>query len=372
MLQIKSTKKLLDEMKIKPSEIQDIDPLFSWHSNIKISNRKKAVYLINDATRMIIVLRDLKAADFKKLDSLILDAIRENLALCKIGEDIIKKYMDIASKEIIYTKTDDRSIIATLNLVIEDARWVGPNSVNIKPKELSNEDYLKYTVRVGDSFYKPIDLAHKYFDEFGKKDSGNYDQKIAKANKAYEFKLQMNLMDYDVWRNIIVPAGITFKKFHFVLQDVFGWFNYHLHEFTVFNEEEEPRGIALIAMGKDVDPPDYIDVYEESIKLEKFIPEYKKILYAYDFGDGWEVFCDLVRVVEDYEFNYATCTDGKGDSPPEDVGGDTGFKDFLEIINDKDNPEYDEMVKWGKMQHYEKWNIESVNKRLVKSLKRTK
>ncbi len=369
MLQIKCTKKLIDEMKIKPAEIEEIDPLFSWHANIIVVNRRKTVYLMNDATRMIIVLHGLKAANFKKLNSLLLDAIEENLIESGVNEELVKKYIEVA-QDVYFTKTDNKSIISNLNLIMGYSSYESFDTNKINQIDY-NMKHLESLVKVGDDYIEPIVLIDKCFDEFGK---GNFGETYKKRNlsKAYEFNMQLNLSDYNVWRNIIVPANINFKKFHFVLQDAFGWFNYHLHEFTVFNDDEEPKPVALIIMSKDVmeyDPCD-IKVHIESIKLESFIPKYSKILYAYDFGDGWEVLCELKRTIEDYEHNYAICIDGEGDSPPEDVGGEPGYADFRNITSDENNPEYDGMKTWAEGQGFEKWNIDNVNKRLLRSLKR--
>ncbi|TYS17825.1 plasmid pRiA4b ORF-3 family protein [Rossellomorea vietnamensis] len=48
--------------------------------------------------------------------------------------------------------------------------------------------------------------------------------------------------------------------------------------------------------------------------------------------------------------NYPVCTDGKGSAPPEDVGGEPGFEEFLRVINDKSHPENEHMAGWGEMQ----------------------
>jgi len=375
MLQIKSTKKLLDELKIKPTEIKNINPIFSWHANIVLVSRRKTIFLINDATRMIIVLYGLKAANFKKLDSLILISIEENLLEGGIDQNLVNKYMDMIKGEVVYTKTDNRSILAALNQTMPYT-YYGLAEVfdaeNINQIKY-NMQQLNYITKIGENYEKPIVLLNKYFDELGKENPDeDHKQATAPKNfKAYEFHMRLDLYNYNVWRNVIVPANISFKKFHNIIQDAFGWFDYHLHEFVIFNDDEEPKPVSLIVMNKGtMDDVDDLEVNIETVKLEKFIPKYSKILYSYDFGDGWEVTCDFKRVIEDYKLTYATCIDGEGDAPPEDVGGEPGFTDFLRIINDKKDPEHKEMVKWGKEQGYEKWNMSSVNKRLEKSLKR--
>src|SRR5699024_8237482 len=75
---IQCTKKLLDQLKIKPQAPPEIEEekLFSWHANLLTINRRKAVVLVNDSNRYVIVLYGLLARNFKKLDELIFEAIR--------------------------------------------------------------------------------------------------------------------------------------------------------------------------------------------------------------------------------------------------------------------------------------------------------
>jgi len=52
---IRCTKKLLDELKIKPNLELEEEPLFSWHANLLNINHRKTVVLVNDSNRYIIV-----------------------------------------------------------------------------------------------------------------------------------------------------------------------------------------------------------------------------------------------------------------------------------------------------------------------------
>lgn len=69
--------------------------------------------------------------------------------------------------------------------------------------------------------------------------------------------------------------------------------------------------------------------------------------YHYDFGDGWrhtlavEEFLTLSATPE-----HGSCTAGESARPPEDVGGVSGYERFLEVIADRDDPEYVETIRW--------------------------
>ncbi|MGI6728301.1 MAG: YecA family protein [Anaerovoracaceae bacterium] len=109
---IQSTKKLLDEINIKPDERPEENPLFCWHANLITVNQKKAVVLINDKNNYVNVLYGLNATDFENLDVHILNTIRETLKKEQIKDEVIEKYLN---QEIVYSKTSSRSIISKLN-----------------------------------------------------------------------------------------------------------------------------------------------------------------------------------------------------------------------------------------------------------------
>lgn len=100
---------------------------------------------------------------------------------------------------------------------------------------------------------------------------------------------------------------------------------------------------------------------EDGIRLSEYIPKYKNIKYNYDFGDNWQHYIRVEKLIDDYSKNYPICIEGKGTTPPEDVGGKPGYEEFLRIIADKDNPECEDMVSWAESQGYSEFDINRVN-----------
>jgi len=68
------------------------------------------------------------------------------------------------------------------------------------------------------------------------------------------------------------------------------------------------------------------------------------------------------RVIDNYDKNYPVCLAGEGNAPPEDVGGEYGYEEFLTIMADKKHPEHDQMAAWAASQGYKDFNIEQVNR----------
>jgi hypothetical protein len=70
------------------------------------------------------------------------------------------------------------------------------------------------------------------------------------------------------------------------------------------------------------------------------------------------------NVMNNHDKNYPVCLAGEGNTPPEDVGGEPGYEEFLAIMADKTHPDHNHMEIWGIRQGYEEFNIEMINRRL--------
>lgn len=87
-------------------------------------------------------------------------------------------------------------------------------------------------------------------------------------------------------------------------------------------------------------------------------------MYTYDFGDNWVHHITVDKVLLDYDKNHALCLDGAGEAPPEDVGGEGGFTEYMKVKNDPNHPEHNEMRQWAGTQWDAKFGMEKLNKDL--------
>jgi hypothetical protein len=71
-----------------------------------------------------------------------------------------------------------------------------------------------------------------------------------------------------------------------------------------------------------------------------------------------------LNVIDDYTFNYPVCEDGAGSAPPEDVGGEPGYEEFLSIIKAPSHPDHGDLQEWGEMHGYCKFDIREINRML--------
>jgi hypothetical protein len=159
---------------------------------------------------------------------------------------------------------------------------------------------------------------------------------------AFQFRIQLkNVQKPPVWRKVIVPESFTFEQFHLVIQEAFGWGNYHLYQFSPSGYGSEP--VIAVPSEDDWEKP---SKNASKTKLSSvFKAENQKYTYIYDFGDDWEHSILLEKKLPEKALK-ATCLTGKGACPPEDCGGSDGYERLKEILKDPSHKEYEEMKEW--------------------------
>lgn len=79
-------------------------------------------------------------------------------------------------------------------------------------------------------------------------------------------------------------------------------------------------------------------------RMSELLSNSFRFTYLYVFGDGQEVALRVASAQEDYDQTFPICTAFEGDASPGDVGGVGGYMDFLDILADLENPEYEETM----------------------------
>jgi len=137
MLTIQCTKKLNEKLKnsIEVTADNKLNPLYSWHANLFLFNRKNGVMLMNNQTFYNVVLFGVKKEHFTDFGQIVMKAIKDNFAVEGIADQVIERYFKNAGN-IHYTKTHDRKILGQMNdmifmtqCILEDYQYNG--AVNI-------------------------------------------------------------------------------------------------------------------------------------------------------------------------------------------------------------------------------------------------
>jgi hypothetical protein len=181
---------------------------------------------------------------------------------------------------------------------------------------------------------------------------------MLKPAEIYQIKVTLRSSQPLIWRRIQVRSDATLAKLHRILQRVMGWEDAHLHQFVV---QGQFYGIAHREEGlrKTKDEREY--------RLSDLVPgEGSKFTYDYDFGDNWEHVLTVEQTLPpDEGVRYPTCLEGARACPPEDVGGISGYKNFLDAVKNPDHPEHDEYLEWiGGEFNPEAFDVEVVNEQL--------
>lgn len=370
---IQCTKALLDKVKISPSELKSPEgyeelprALTAWQANLVNIDRRKAIVLMNNATRYPVVIYRPRPKDFARMKGLIREAIIVALRMEGICETVIDRYM-AAAGEIEFSKTTNRSMIARLNRTVYEVdamqdcldestliqRYISISAGRLLQGSSSNDYFVPIK--------KMIECLESYLDE----DGNGICQSVLDV-ELYQLRVQIEIEGFDIWRRVLVPSVLSFLHLHDVIQTVFDWHGYHLH---MFKARRQGSKVKQIVMGEDLETLQWFDVDSCDILDERFtalkdiFPDHEEVTYTYDFGDSWNHTITLEKTVRSNAFE-VTYLDGRGERPPEDVGGIGGYMEYIRVMADDTDPEYENMKAWAESQGERKQSPEEINSRL--------
>ena len=174
--------------------------------------------------------------------------------------------------------------------------------------------------------------------------------------EVYAIKVTLFGTSPPVWRRVLVPRDITLRNLHKTLQTVMGWTNSHLHQFVFkrqkYSDPKHGLGAGIID--------------ESRTRLEDLIcTPGARMLYEYDFGDGWQHELLLEEVLLGEESFRQICVAGQRNCPPEDCGGPHGFSELLKVLHDSTHPEHDDIREWvGEDFAPEYFTVDEINRTL--------
>ncbi|MCM3690927.1 plasmid pRiA4b ORF-3 family protein [Neobacillus niacini] len=375
---IQCTKSLLDQLGIKNSELyspegheQFPNSFMAWHANLVSIDRKKAIVLMNNETRYSIVIYRPSKKDFSKINECIREAIITAFRMEGVRKEVIEAYLEKAG-EMKFSKTASRSMLGKLNNAVREIEFT--------------QEYLDEKIRIqryisivtgrfiqlsgNDPGFYPIEKMLKCLSLiYGKEDHEGVEDVL--EIDLYQLNIKINLVGHGIWRRVLVPSTYSFRHLHNIIQTVFDWHDAHLHEFVV---ERAGKKDLKIVMDEDPEKMEYMNFdafeirQEQFVGLEEIFPTYGEVVYEYDFGDSWEHTITLENVLKSNEFR-PTFVEGIGERPPEDVGGEGGYEDYLRIMADVNDPEHEDMKEWAENLKERNISQEKINHRLKQVIK---
>jgi len=134
----------------------------------------------------------------------------------------------------------------------------------------------------------------------------------------YQLKISIDGAKPPVWRRVLVASTLTFATLHHIIQILFDWDDYHLHEFRGKHGIYKKREIIEKSL-RDGETAKDESLYSLEQELKK---EGDRLKYVYDFGDDWRHTILLEKILPHEEGKrYPRCVNGRGESFEEDSGG---------------------------------------------------
>ena len=370
---IQCTKALLDKMKVSQSELRSSEgydqlprSLLAWHAHTVSINRRKAVVLMNNATRYPVVIYRPKPNDFGRMKDLMREAITQALRMEGVRDAVIDRYMADAG-EIEFAKTANRSMVAKLNqaayAVSVTHNYLDESALVQRYSSIAAGRYLQGSP--GEGYFYPISKMLEFLGSYCDKGADGVCQSVVDV-EMYQLKIRIEIEGFNIWRRVLVPSNSSFRHLHRVIRTVFDWRDYHLHLFEARRSGSETK---LIVMDDDPETLDcfqhgpYDVLQERFTALKDIIPDHDDVTYEYDFGDSWRHSIVLEKTVRSNAFE-ATYLGGRGERPPEDVGGAGGYAEYVRIMADRSDPEHESMKAWAAEQAERERTPEEINLRL--------
>ena len=199
-----------------------------------------------------------------------------------------------------------------------------PTEMNAWLASLTREDLLALTQQVGTGALAGPLAA------FGGFERGNREiDLLAPPAEPSLLTLTIELVGSKprIWRRLALPGDLTLDAVHTLFQAAMGWTDSHLHRF-------QPGGSHAFDVPffiTDVDEEEGDEgTHEDEVRLDQVLRKPgDRLLYLYDFGDGWEHRVTLESLAPlTTDTREPACLRGAGACPPEDVGGMHGFLDL--------------------------------------------
>lgn len=346
-MQIALTQKLMTalDQKLPPID-ESVDPLFTWTANwIKVWDNRKTedmLVLVNHATRFTVAIYQVKRKDLKNFPHIVEAAIANTLLAMNLNPELVQAYTEMAGA-FRFVRNNNRSAASWVSQAGLECAFHVDRHYNGIAKMFSdtigatvNHHMLNFTQSTHEAFHPADRMVEALAQRTGKQPY---------RYRAFELLVTLDLEIYKAERRLIVPADLPLLDLHKVLQEAFDWRNSHLFDITVLDPKNHPIA-RLVPYEEDLEFDDTALLMGRRT-LAETLPAAGRLLYTYDLGDNWQHDIELLRVLEKHDAPSPCLLRATGKTPPEDVGGVTGYLHFLAALADPHHPEHLEMKQWA-------------------------
>jgi len=167
--------------------------------------------------------------------------------------------------------------------------------------------------------------------------------RISRGQRIYQLRVSLSGITPPIWRRIQIK-DCTLDRLHEHLQLAMGWQNYHLHRFEIDGAEYGDPALLDDGFGS------FEGEDSTATRISDLVPKDGRrfpFKYYYDFRDGWEhevLFEGCLRGEKDQR--YPLCLEGERACPPEDIGGASGYDEYLRALADPGHERHEELLSW--------------------------
>ncbi len=340
------TKKVCDYFQWPDPGESKKEDIFTWYVTYDTYRRKRFFLFCNAVTGYVVRIygiRPKEGKDPQDLWEIFLECLEESLRFDGFHPEAIAGYLR-EEKETGYgpTKNKDIKRLANDQNILTD-KFLFSMDPQKRNQPIINHLINNMPLEEGES---PLEKMAGYLEK--------YTEEQVLTHAAYEFDIRLELEGLLVHRRLLVPKQHTLADLHGFIQILFGWTDSHLFEFVA------PSGEDYYSL------PEYFpedDTMKDAhlVSLEEAFAEKKPWTYIYDLGDYWRHVITLRRETKNLGKIPPICTDYHGPNVPEDVGGVTGYKEFLEACLDPSHEEHEESLEWFDSLPHEFFDIRTIN-----------
>jgi hypothetical protein len=104
-------------------KLDNLDKLYSWSVKLTKINRRNLVYLMNDATKVSVVLYGVTSNEFKNFDVFVKEYISKVLIDCGIDRQIIYQYINQNSNEV-FCNSGSKKQLGNINNAVLNVEYI--------------------------------------------------------------------------------------------------------------------------------------------------------------------------------------------------------------------------------------------------------
>lgn len=382
MITIRATKKLLDKLKATPATVLPVPTgrLGTWYADVRAVGRQHIVVLVNEATLMSLIIpwSEFKGNPVAAMHT----SLRALLLAISIPASAVDEELATITG-VTFTKTASKVMLGRMNAPALMIEMMVTEGMPFHEIEMRMIGYF-YMPTSSDPEPDIILPNRRTYDLFGIDGSAFDDERVVqqwlnatpvptatpmptatpastvppastvsrapirrpvRLTDTLILRIELEGIRPEIWRTVMVPAKITLRRLHDVIQAAMGWDDSHLHSFTINGKEYADT--SVMDHGFYASPNSNRVKEERSVTLYSFpLASLETFTYLYDMGDSWKHTISVIgtdRVEHDTSFRVI---DGANACPPEDVGGVHGYAWFVLAMMHPQYEDHQQVLEW--------------------------